>query len=177
MGSLRAFVAIYPSPDELQRCVSFRDRLRNLWRDARWVRDGQIHLTLRFIEALDESRIALLADGLREAALRTVPFPLGLCHRVPPWRGARVDALSAQSDELDQLARRVEAAARQAGLPPEGRPFRGHVTLARHDGRWPKVELPSFEDEWLVRSFRLMKSELGRAGAAHSLLEEFPLGG
>ncbi|MFN3684392.1 MAG: RNA 2',3'-cyclic phosphodiesterase [Fimbriimonadaceae bacterium] len=175
MGSIRAFVAIYPSPDELKRCVAFRDRLRELWSDARWVRDDQIHLTLRFIEALDESSIVDLVARLRHGAEHSFPFLLGLSHRVPPWPGARVVALSTRSDELDRLARVVESACRNAGLPPEERPFRGHVTLARHDGRWPIRELPSFSDSWLVRSIRLVRSELGRGGARHTVLGEFRL--
>ncbi|MEJ5170996.1 MAG: 2'-5' RNA ligase family protein, partial [Fimbriimonadales bacterium] len=129
MGSIRAFVAIYPSPDELSRCLRLRDAEKALWPSARWVRDDQIHLTLRFFEALEEARLRELIRWLAEAALETCPFRIRLFHRVPPWRGAKVEAISAESPDLDLLARRVEEAARRAGAPPERRPFRGHVTL------------------------------------------------
>jgi len=40
----------------------------------------------------------------------------------------------APSEELDALRRANERAAREAGLPPEGRNFKPHVTLARLRG-------------------------------------------
>jgi 2'-5' RNA ligase len=79
---------------------------------------------------------------------------------------------------LAVLAERVEAAARSIGLSAEERRFRGHVTLARVEAKHPPADrsLP-FEDRWLARSFRLMRSDLGRAGATHTVLEEFLFGG
>ncbi|MCX7799297.1 MAG: RNA 2',3'-cyclic phosphodiesterase [Fimbriimonadales bacterium] len=178
MGSIRAFVAIYPSEEERRRLAAFQDVLRRQWPEARWVRGDQLHLTLRFVGELPEALLEGFRRALREEAARTEPFDVRLVHRAPPWRGARVVAVSAESRPLVALAQGVEAAARAIGLAPEDRRFRGHVTLARVEGPFPPAVLErAFEDRWRVRSCRLMRSDLRPSGATHTLLEEFPFGG
>jgi 2'-5' RNA ligase len=87
--------------------------------------------------------------------------------------------LATGADDVAALAGQVEAACRAAGLEPDGRPFRPHLTLARAAGRDRAAmpELPSLPDlpAWDVESFALYESRLGHGPAVYSVIEEFPL--
>lgn len=107
-------------------------------RDVRWVRLEGLHLTLRFLGPTLEERIEAARDAVRAAATRAEQFDLviGGAGTFPPlgrpraiWLGVREGG-----DRLADLAAMVDASLVGGGWPPETRPFRGHLTLARSDG-------------------------------------------
>ncbi len=61
------------------------------------------------------------------------------------------------------------------GQPPDHRVFRGHITLARLDGRSkpPLSELP--ERRWPVATFALVRSHLGGGPARYETVATWPL--
>lgn len=100
----------------------------------RAVHPSLMHLTLRFLGEVPDDRVAPLIEALRAAA---GPFDLELALGPagtfgPPQRTqlAWLD-VSGDLEALQALATRIEAAVRTAGLPPEDRPLRVHLTLAR----------------------------------------------
>jgi RNA 2',3'-cyclic 3'-phosphodiesterase len=107
-------------------------------RDVRWVRLDGLHLTLRFLGPTLEPRIKLAREAVRDAARRTGTFDLviGGAGTFPPigrpraiWLGIRDGG-----EHLAALAAVVDESLVGAGWPPETRPFRAHLTLARSDG-------------------------------------------
>jgi 2'-5' RNA ligase len=98
---------------------------------ARWIHRDNYHVTLRFVGDIPRHEAREFADNL--ASIEVDPFELRITglgvfggndpHAV--W--AAVD----MSPALEELARAHEKAARNAGFPPEKRPFKPHVTLAR----------------------------------------------
>jgi 2'-5' RNA ligase len=107
-------------------------------RDVRWVRLDGLHLTLRFLGPTMEDRVALARDAVREAAGEAEPIAvtLGGAGTFPAagrpralWLGVRDGAMA-----LANLAGTVDRALVDRGWPPETRPFRAHLTLARADG-------------------------------------------
>ena len=149
---------------------------------ARWQREDQVHLTLRFIGEVEESTAADIDDAL--AAIRAPRFFMELSGvgefggKVPRalWAGVRV------GDELAHLQRKVETALQRLGLPAEERKFSPHVTLARLKGapRGKVLEFlthhallssPPFE----VERFVLFSSHLGSGGSVYHLEREYPL--
>lgn len=107
-------------------------------RDVRWVRLDGLHLTLRFLGPTLDDRIGAARAAVRTAGASFEPFDveIGEAGTFPPggrpralWLGVRggVEALAG-------LASEVERALVGAGWPPETRPFRAHLTLARADG-------------------------------------------
>src|SRR5207244_3542780 len=68
---------------------------------------------------------------------------------------------------------------RAAGLEPEGRPFRGHVTLARarasRGNHLPELPPPPALAPWTATEFVLYESRLGRPGVLYIPLERFAL--
>lgn len=144
----------------------------------RWAPASNLHLTIRFCGGVDEATLTALRTALRE--IRAEPFELRL-GGLGSFGGRRPRViwigLAAGSEPLGALAAGVEASCRTAGLQPEERPFRAHLTLARATGREPMPQLPEPPrlPAWTARSFRLYESRLGRGPAVYSVIEEFPL--
>lgn len=107
-------------------------------RDVRWVRLDGLHLTLRFLGPTLEPGVEAAAAAVRVAASTARPFDLRIegAGTFPPvgrpralWLGI-IDPGRA----LESLAAGVDRELVEAGWPPETRPFRAHLTLARSDG-------------------------------------------
>jgi 2'-5' RNA ligase len=76
-----------------------------------------------------------------------------------------------------ELQAECERAAVAAGFPPEGRPFRPHVTLGRWRERVRRPAAPAFDlGATPLGPVILFKSDLRPQGAVHTPLRTFPLG-
>lgn len=93
-----------------------------------------MHLTLRFLGEVPEPHVEPLRAALTEA-VTAVDVGLELAGAGTFGPAARTQVvwlgIGGELDELQALAGRIEAAVRAAGLPPEERPLRPHLTLAR----------------------------------------------
>lgn len=124
----RLFVALRPPRAMRERLLAMMEGVSG----ARWQDDGQLHLTLRFIGDVQHR----LAEDLA-AALATVdgPCPAIALSGVGTFeRRGRVHTLwagIAADPALGILKDRIDRALERAGLPPERRTFRPHITLAR----------------------------------------------
>ncbi|MGZ8514937.1 MAG: RNA 2',3'-cyclic phosphodiesterase [Candidatus Limnocylindrales bacterium] len=107
-------------------------------RDVRWVRLDGLHLTLRFLGPTVDDRIGAVLDAVRTAGTDGHPFEvtIGGAGTFPSaarpralWLGLRTGG-----KDLEDLASAVDRALVGAGWPPESKPFRAHLTLARADG-------------------------------------------
>ena len=94
----------------------------------------------------------------------------------------RCGPVSSKPKLLDQLQAKIEAACGRSGLPPEGRKFHPHVTLARcknvreapaaeFAATYPGFDLPAI----VVDAFTLYSSQMGRSGAVYSAEAVYPL--
>lgn len=170
--------------------VEVRDYLLGLQtgiRSARWQRDDQLHLSLKFIGEVEEPVAHDLAVAL--ADIRMAPFALALdgaglfgSMTAPRTLWAGVSPV----DEVTRLRDKVEMAAVRIGLPVERRKFMPHVTLARMPGRrsaesglatffeaYGALKTPSF----MVEDFALFRSQLSRDGSVYHIEEHYPLAG
>ena len=101
---------------------------------ARWIHAENYHLTLRFIGDVDRHTARDFTSAL--GGIVADPFELWL-NGLGSFGGGKPRAIFAgiaPSEGLEALRRANERAAREAGLPPEGRNFKPHVTLARLRG-------------------------------------------
>jgi 2'-5' RNA ligase len=150
---------------------------------AKWVQPEDMHITLRFAGDIDGHTADDFADALAEASV--APFKVGIAGtgafggRDPHVLWAGVDA----GPELEALYRANERAARAAGLEPDPRDFRPHVTLARmRRARQAEVarfltetgafRLESFE----VTRFVLLSARPGFGGGPYAVEEAYELG-
>ena len=112
--------------------------LANGGRDVRWVRLDGLHLTLRFLGPTIEDRIGAVLAAVRSAGTAAHAFEVTIGGAGTFPNDARPRALwlglRAGVDDLASLASSVDRALVEAGWPPESKPFRAHLTLARADG-------------------------------------------
>jgi len=150
---------------------------------ARWRPLEALHVTLRFFGEIREDVARDLDAELMAASGR--PFEIQLEGVGSFADGADIHAVwagVAENAELRRLAEACESAARRAGLKPEKRRYRPHVTLAylRHPD-------PAEVAGWIqgnnllkspgipMESFGLYSSHLGSAGSHYRLEAEYPL--
>ena len=152
-----------------------------------WVREQNLHVTLRFLGPVGDERVSEVCTSLEKVpkpgALSLQPDRLEL---LPPRGPVRVIAVGFGGDlsELEELHGSIEAACGAIGFAPEGRKYRPHVTLART--RAPlhgsvRLALADAESDYLpapqmrVEAFVLMESRLYREAAEYIPLARFPL--
>ena len=126
----RLFTGLEIPADIGQSLASLRGGLPG----ARWIDPENYHLTLRFIGDVDGATARDFTAAL--GGIVAAPFELKL-NGLGSFGGGRPRAIFAgiaPSEGLEALRRANERAAREAGLPPEGRNFKPHVTLARLRG-------------------------------------------
>ena len=102
---------------------------------ARWIDPDDYHITLRFIGDVDGQTANEVADSLDRLS-NSLRFSVRLTH-LGSFGGDKPRALYAgvePSEELTRLQTAQERVLQRAGLPPEGRKFVPHVTLARLRG-------------------------------------------
>ncbi len=146
---------------------------------ARWRPAENLHITLRFAGEIAET----LAEDL-DSALGTVsvaPFDVtlaGVGAFDDPTGVTAIWAGVEGSDRLGVLRGRCESAARRAGLAPDTRVWKPHVTLAYLSGAEPaRVAAWSRAHNLLrlapfrVDRFGLYSSRMGRAGGSAYTLE------
>jgi 2'-5' RNA ligase len=180
---MRAVTRLFTAIDLPEAAKDQLELLRRGIPRARWTKDRQYHLTLRFLGEVEGPAVELVHEVLR--GVRAAPFELrleGTGHFPPRGRPRVLWAGVAPEPRLDELQRRVEKAVRRAGLPGEERRFAAHVSLARLDDA-PLPRLLDFlrdhahfaAEPFPVERFHLYSSVLGREGSLHTVLESFPL--
>jgi RNA 2',3'-cyclic 3'-phosphodiesterase len=132
---MRAFVAIELAPDIKSALADLIRRLKRIDRGGiGWVREEGMHLTLKFLGEIEESRIASVGAAMDEAAAPAEPFLLEVrgTGYFPSARAPRVLwAGLSPAPGLDALQARLESALESLGFERESRPFHPHLTLGR----------------------------------------------
>jgi RNA 2',3'-cyclic 3'-phosphodiesterase len=131
---MRLFAAL-PIPEPARSAVAtLLQGLRESDWPVRWVREDNIHLTLKFFGEVAPDRLDVIAEALQFAVPGTGPLALSLGEPgvFPHLRRPRVvwiGVIAPPALELlqDRLERRSEA----IGFAPEGVPFHAHLTLGR----------------------------------------------
>jgi 2'-5' RNA ligase len=161
----RLFVAAWPAPHIVELIAALpRAEIPGL----RWTGPEQWHVTLRFFGEADVDDALDACRGIDAAACEVTIGPqverLGRGVVTAPVHG------------LVAVADAVTAATAAVGRPPDDRPFRGHITLARTKGatRCPLVG-HALSGTWPVRELGLVRSELLPNGARYTTVEVVPL--
>jgi 2'-5' RNA ligase len=176
--SLRLFAAI-EIPDEIVARVK---PLQKGVLGAKWRPREALHLTLRFFGEIDERLAEELDHEL--GRIRMAAFDVTL--KGAGWFGGdKPGALwigVAENPALVALAGACERAARRAALPPEGRGFIPHVTLAYCRGTGGEdaakfaQRLALFEAEpFLADRFHMYSSWMGKKVSDYVQEAEYPL--
>jgi 2'-5' RNA ligase len=133
---IRAFVGFQLSVEVAQAIVAFINDMKASVPDdgITWVEPHNVHVTLRFLgDAVDFHMIALLVELLKAVSLETRPFVIRVrgLGVFPSQQRPRTVWVGMVSEELNELASRVDRAAVRCGFQSETRPFKPHITIAR----------------------------------------------
>jgi 2'-5' RNA ligase len=191
MKPVRAFIAVEIPVDIQQQIGSLISPLtRVAGSPVRWVRSGNIHLTLKFLGDCDPARLEKIGVSLREELEKTAPFEMevGGFGAFPNLNRPRVFwcGLKRMSD-LNDLYEKVESVCASAGCQRENRPFSPHLTLGRSSDRAAPRDLQNIAAT--VRSFpqhplglvrvdglTIFQSQLNPGGSIYTPLIQIPLG-
>ncbi len=182
MGSpLRLFVGIFPSQSaqeklnqEAQNCS------KKLQTEVRLLAPEVLHLTVKFIGNVDETRLNelitafLKARGkLPNASLQIKQFKLFPCHRQPRVLVAQIE----RSPELQYIFQFFNRSFSNLGVISERRSFKPHITVARAR-RWQQETILTAPVPLVVEpitSVSLIHSKLTPEGAKYNILSSISL--
>lgn len=186
--AIRAFIAI-ELPEEIQnRLQQLQDELRPSMPDVRWIKYGNIHLTLKFLGDMQVSRIQAISEALRNISSQFSPFEMSLAGigAFPNSRKPRIVwvGVEAGAEQLVEIAKSIEAAMKKLGFPREERPFRSHLTVGRIRNLTNPAAMTAALDNskigelgrFTVQRISFIKSQLDPAGSIYTMLSEAPLG-
>lgn len=172
--TVRVFAAVLPPRDVVEAIAALA---RPALPGVRWTSTEQWHVTLAFFGEVAVPGVRALEGALGAAAAAVAGAPDALLgpRTVRVGRGV----LAVPVIGLDELAVAVQRAAAEALAPPErtgdedGRPFRGHLTLARSRGGRPvpgRLVGLRLEAHWRADEVCLVRSELDPRGARYSTI-------
>jgi 2'-5' RNA ligase len=135
----RLFVALEP-PDGVRRRVAalaaeVRQAAGRAAADVRWIPAENLHLTLQFLGAVPEERVAQVTEAVTAAAAAAQPLSLEVrgAGGFPNARRARVLWLGLHGEVEPARALVADLGRRLAplGFAPEARPWSAHLTIGR----------------------------------------------
>ena len=177
-------------PEPLRQALGAEiERLRAEARGVGWVATENLHVTLKFLGAVEPARLERVAEALAGLAAEAAPFDLGLrgVGAFPTPTRPRViwAGVAPGGPALAGLAARVDDALGALAFAREGRPFAAHVTLGRvrqprRDPALTAALAAGVERDFggfRVERLALMRSDLSPKGARYTALGSWPLGG
>ena len=186
--TLRTFIAI-ELPDTVRDfLLQLQNDLKKRRLQVRWVRNENIHLTLKFLGNIDALQIQEISRAIGQAAATQGPFDLKASGIgvFPTIRNTRViwAGLSGDVEALRSLHTTLDRHLEKQGIQRERRPFKGHLTLGRSKG---KIDARQMADAivacggvaseiFSVDHVSFIQSRLQKGGAVYRRIMQAPLG-
>lgn len=187
----RLFVAVPLPPDVVASCRAVVDQVRDgpVGGVPRWVELRGLHVTLRFLGPTRGERVNAVREAVRTAVGGHGAFEMELAGAgaFPTASRPRVLwlGITRGAESLEALARDLDGPLAPLGWPPETRPFRPHLTVARTDAAshadgqaaaWALEEAArGWSERFVVDRVTLFRSHLGRGPSKYEPLLEVPL--
>lgn len=179
--SHRLFVALTPPQPLLAEIAAVQSGVAG----ARWQSAEQAHITLRFIGDVDRHQAEDAAQALSGIAAPRLMLRLsgtGLF-----GKGDRINALWAglePKEGITALFHKIDRALVRVGLPPEGRAYIPHLTLARFSAGtrantaqdWLAATAAWHSAPFEADHFALFESQMGKGGSSYTEVARWPLG-
>ena len=182
---IRAFYAIELNDEVRNAALHIVEKLKeNEWSEhVRWTPVKNLHLTMRFLGDVTEEMLQPMNQSIKNQLADVAPFSIMFKEPrlFPHFKKPRVvAAIVPHNDALLVVADILESCAVAAGLEPETRQFKGHLSLGRCKKSFPKrTKLDSipFSSKLPVTRITLIQSQLSSEGPTYIKLAEFPLSG
>jgi RNA 2',3'-cyclic 3'-phosphodiesterase len=175
----RAFFAINLEDNVRRQLIQEIDLKAYFPHGIRWVKEYQLHLTLRFlgdISTMQLDRIIHSPNRLRNQP--TFNLELQGIIMFPPARPRIIAVSTRLTDELSRLVQSLEHDLNRLGFKAEKRPFLPHITLGRvtkpllHLPNLPLFNVPILQK---VSKVDLVKSQPSAEGRQYTTLHQFAL--
>jgi len=204
MSTRRLFFALWPEEPMREALAAAVGGAIAAMHGCRPVPLANLHVTLAFLGAVPEAALGALTElagevSRRPALAHPAPGPTDAVGGMPADHGHGQLAHSALEIQLDTIehwrraeilcaaASRMPAAAEElsrtlrttllaGGFHPDLKPFRAHVTLARHIRRAPR-DLGMPVVTWSFDEFALIESRTHPEGPTYSVVDSWVLGG
>jgi len=181
---MRLFFAIDLPPNLIRELKPAVGRLRDLGRHVKPVKEHGLHATMLFLGDQNEKCLHELSRIASDAVMGARPCNLSLG---PVGFFSRVSFLTllGEIETLTMISMMLKAGCINYLEKPDDRPFKGHITVARHKQsiRHGEKEIirrtfSKFEGEkWVTDEMVLYQSELTPGGAIYTRVEGFSFGG
>ena len=182
--SMRLFTGISLSQQVSDRLMALMDQLRPFAK-IYWTPVGNLHITSKFIGSWPDDRLHGLEDALaRVPKTGSIKIAVSQFGFLPnPHRPSAFVAGVQAGPVLTDLARIIGEKLEPLGCPPETRPYKPHITLARvkpdHDirglreqiARMTEFDFGTFE----ATEFHLYVSKPGTRGSEYSKIATYDL--
>jgi RNA 2',3'-cyclic 3'-phosphodiesterase len=181
---MRLFVALEVPSTVRENLARLLKSLHAVSPQTRWVRPENLHVTLKFIGEVPETKLAPIRAALAHVNsdqpdmldFRGLGFFPNEKHPRVFWAGIEA------SENLKTLAVDIDKATETLGIPREPRPFSPHLTLARFEPPRLPDRLRAAIQENAARDFgslqtnqfHLIESKLKPSGAEYTTVESFP---
>jgi 2'-5' RNA ligase len=184
---VRLFIAINLPRSETDRLSRALYQLALYDVAVRWGDAASLHITLKFLGEVPDSKLPSVRASLQDAIVESPPFNVvvqglgafpSLARPNIFWIGV------SGGDELLNLQRRIDDAMAALGFESEDRPYKPHITLGRtrKDGRAPDRKVMDrmaaefdYKCEFKAESVELMRSKLSPRGARYDVVERMEL--
>ena len=181
--TIRAFYAIDLNDEVRNAAQHIIDQLQtNVWSEhVRWTPVKNLHLTVRFLGDVPDELLTQLNASIKPILAQTPSFSIMFKEPrlFPHFKKPRVvAAVVPYHDSLQTLVDVLENSTIAAGLDPESRQYKGHLTLGRCKKSFPKrtkLDSMPFSSKLPVNSISLYQSNLSSSGPTYIKLAEFPL--
>ena len=184
---LRTFISI-PIPNEVRTKKNMLySTLENSPSKINWVKNEQLHLTIKFLGHTPESLFNEIKDGLCNIVSSITPFDLIIdktgCFPVPERPRVLWLGIDGNIKTLTNLFVKIENKMDQLGFSRDEQDYFPHVTLARV--KYPQKYTPDVSIflnstydpiDFKVDRVQFLSSELLPTGTVYTLLGSFPLG-
>jgi len=189
---IRSFVAL-EFPSSIQSAIIWQTtNLRKHYPNPiiRWVKQGNIHLTLKFLGDLAETDLEFIARSLAHEASRVDPFSISFSNMgiFPNPKKPRIIWLGVNSPPiLGKFQSKIEALTSRHGIQIEKRPFSPHITLGRITNRLSMLNIEnlildmgsinvSSIDTVNISAIKIFKSDLKPDGPIYTAIHNIPFG-
>lgn len=185
---IRTFICFELPQDIVERIREVQSELASAGRGrgVRWVKPGNIHLTLKFLGDVERSRLPEIADALKSVAAGCAPLTIGIngAGAFPNTMTPRVFWIGVDEPTGALLSCRdaVEAACESLGFPREKRKFSPHLTIGRIKGQenvqdvtGRLVNLRLEPMEFTASEIVIMQSILKQTGAEYKPLHQITI--
>ena len=186
----RIFTALDISEEARRKVSGYIAELRAKFSNVRvgWERDEKLHLTLKFLGDIDETRLRDLTEAVSETAKQISEFKLQISNTgaFPSKKKARVLWLGIADEKgsLQKLNEILENECKRKGIAEETRNFKAHLTIARLREPHQSKELienhlqNEFEsDKFTVSGITIYESQLQKSGSIYTKYKNINLQG